>query len=484
MNPATPIRGRRRLVALATVVLGAGVLTMQPGAGGASVDGEARAGGIVRISSGALRLHGSGARELPGGVEADRHDLRAADDLPGQAAAGGHTGSCPRWPRRIRASRATGGRGRSRCEAGFASATARRCGQARSRGRSTARWRPGCARSARSTRGRSWARRTCQAGRTTSPTGVVARGNRLVVRFTRPVADFPAQTTMPFFCAVPPTLPADPEGVSRVPGRRPVLRGRVPRRAAGRDPAQPLLQRHAAAPRGRLRRRPGTVGSPQAVTRSGRTRRGRLGLVGPPSRFEHGPRLAAKYGINRSRFFVTPGLSQFGFGLNTSRPLFRNNARLRRAVNFAIDRRALSGVLEVRRSRRSRTSTCRRGCRDSGTRASIRSRPTLRRRERSRAVTRAAARSCSTRSTLRVDLARAQIVAQNLAKIGLDVEVKAIPPRVLRPAEAPASRSTSRSTPGLPTTSTRTTTSTCSSTGVSSAARTTRGSTRRRTTPG
>ena len=50
-------------------------------------------------------------------------------------------------------------------------------------------------------------------------TGVVARGNTLVVRFTRPVADFAAQTTMPFLCAVPPTLPSDPEGVTNLPER-------------------------------------------------------------------------------------------------------------------------------------------------------------------------------------------------------------------------------------------------------------------------
>ena len=50
---------------------------------------------------------------------------------------------------------------------------------------------------------------------------VGADGNRLVVRFTRPVPDFPAQTTMPFFRAVPPTLPSDPEGIGAFPGSGP-----------------------------------------------------------------------------------------------------------------------------------------------------------------------------------------------------------------------------------------------------------------------
>jgi ABC-type transport system substrate-binding protein len=54
-----------------------------------------------------------------------------------------------------------------------------------------------------------------------------------------------------------------------------------------------------------------------------------------------GKQLQSRYGINRTRFFVTPGLFLRYFALNVSRPLFRNNARLRRAVNFAVDRPAL-----------------------------------------------------------------------------------------------------------------------------------------------
>ena len=51
--------------------------------------------------------------------------------------------------------------------------------------------------------------------------------------------------------------------------------------------------------------------------------------------------IAAKYGVNKSRFFVAPGYQTLCLALNTSRPLFANNPQLRRAVNFAIDRHAL-----------------------------------------------------------------------------------------------------------------------------------------------
>jgi peptide/nickel transport system substrate-binding protein len=50
--------------------------------------------------------------------------------------------------------------------------------------------------------------------------------------------------------------------------------------------------------------------------------------------------LARKYGVNRRRYFVHPGMNVVYLALNTSRPLFRDVA-MRRAVNFAIDRRAL-----------------------------------------------------------------------------------------------------------------------------------------------
>ena len=60
-----------------------------------------------------------------------------------------------------------------------------------------------------------------KAGTSDRATGVSARGLTLTVRFTRPVGDFAAWTTMPFLCAVPPTLPPSREGVRSFPGAGP-----------------------------------------------------------------------------------------------------------------------------------------------------------------------------------------------------------------------------------------------------------------------
>jgi ABC-type oligopeptide transport system substrate-binding subunit len=44
---------------------------------------------------------------------------------------------------------------------------------------------------------------------------------------------------------------------------------------------------------------------------------------------------------DKSRFFVKPGFVLRHIQFNVERPLFRNNPRLRQAVSFALDRRAL-----------------------------------------------------------------------------------------------------------------------------------------------
>lgn len=178
------------------------------------------------------------------------------------------------------------------------------------------------------------------AGKTTAAAGVVARGNRLVVRFSQPVADFPARTTMPFFCAVPPTLPADPEGVGAFPGAGPYY-------VTEYRPGQRVVLKRNPFYRGE---RPNhvdgfeadlQVDSPQELI--DRIERGEAdwGIAPPPFYFAPERRLVAKYGVNRSQFFVKPGFTFRGFVLNSSRPLFRNNPRLRRAVSFAIDRGAM-----------------------------------------------------------------------------------------------------------------------------------------------
>jgi ABC-type oligopeptide transport system substrate-binding subunit len=186
-------------------------------------------------------------------------------------------------------------------------------------------------------------------GAASTPTGVKAKGTTLQIRLTRRVPDFLERLTMPFFCAVPLDLPFEPRGIEAYPSAGPYyvdswIRGRslvVKRnpyyrgsRARGPDEFQYLLGQPTRCEQFRL------------VIEKGDADYGFMApncYVGMPQ----------QYGVNKSQFFLGPGLEVQAIAMNTSRPLFANNPRLRRAVNYAIDRRALAaqgGVFSARRA--------------------------------------------------------------------------------------------------------------------------------------
>jgi peptide/nickel transport system substrate-binding protein len=174
----------------------------------------------------------------------------------------------------------------------------------------------------------------------TAPTasGIVARGNTLTIRLTKPVGDFTAR--MAGLCVVPERLPIDPEGV------------RAPVAAAGPY----FISEYAPGERIVLSRnrfyggnRPHHVDrivvsiGGDAASILERIDKGQLdhAFLDASQYMERVDELRAKYGINKGRFFSAPALNLRFFVLNTSRPLFRKNPRLRQAVNFAADRTAI-----------------------------------------------------------------------------------------------------------------------------------------------
>jgi peptide/nickel transport system substrate-binding protein len=178
------------------------------------------------------------------------------------------------------------------------------------------------------------------AGKRTKAKGVTARGNTLIVRFKRPVPDFLHRTTTTFLCAVPPTLPADPEGVDAFPAAGPYY-------VAQYRPGERVVLRRNRYYGGK---RPHHVDgfdvdlravSPQDVPK--RVDRGEAdwGYTTSGIYFDPTLDLVAKYGINRKRFFVKSGFTLRMLAFNSARPAFRNNPSLRKAVNFALNRRAI-----------------------------------------------------------------------------------------------------------------------------------------------
>ena len=272
-----------------------------------------------------------------------------------------------------------------------------------------------------------------RAGRSASASGVTASGNTLTLRFVRPPAAVESRTAMPYMCAVPPALPVDPEGRAETaaagpyyvaeyrPDERIVIRrnrfygGNRPHHVDRFD-----VDLRAASPRDMVMR----------IDRNDTD----WGHQVAPSFFDVslGP-LYQKYGINRERFFVKPGFTVRLLAFNASRPLFRDNPELRRAVNFALDRFSLGGGSVAVRTDQYLPYAMP-GFTDADvyplTEADL-----GRAKELARGNTRGGKAVMYT-TDFPPPIATAMAVRQQLAEIGLDVEVKAIPEHIASAAYA------------------------------------------------
>jgi predicted Ser/Thr protein kinase len=182
------------------------------------------------------------------------------------------------------------------------------------------------------------------AGRARQVSGLAVHGNRLSITLVKPAGDFLTRLAMPRFCAVPlstplrgtgPRLPpsagpyyvASSEGPRSVLLRNPNYHGSRPRRSARivfednvlEAEAIPLVDRGAAdlIP---------SVGAGDLLVPGGPVDR----------RAKESTSLARQYHVH-------PGPLIDYLVFNTRRPLFRD-ARMRRAVDLALDRRALAGA--------------------------------------------------------------------------------------------------------------------------------------------
>jgi YVTN family beta-propeller protein len=183
--------------------------------------------------------------------------------------------------------------------------------------------------------------RAYHAGRAAHIAGVVARGNELTIRLTRPAPDLPLRMSVSFFCAVPPDaavrrggvpdLPmAGPFYVRSVVGDRQIVLARNPNYHGPRRTHLNAIDIRFDRPR--------TVAVARVL--DGRDDYDFDNGIGPALQ----ARLERRYGRHAKpgapRFFVNRGLGLVYLVLNTTRPLFAH-AALRRAVGYAIDRKAL-----------------------------------------------------------------------------------------------------------------------------------------------
>jgi ABC-type oligopeptide transport system substrate-binding subunit len=179
-------------------------------------------------------------------------------------------------------------------------------------------------------------------GKAKSASGVIVRGNKLIVRLTDVAPDFLARIAMPFFCAIPTNLPIVPEGVNSLPSAGPYyVASRTPNRSI-------VLQRNPnySGPRPRnLSSIVYNVGVSEEATLL-QVERAESDYAGDGVAPTAYAQLGAKYGVNKSQFYVKPELTFQYLALNHDRPLFKGptavgNIKLKQAIQYAVDRPAL-----------------------------------------------------------------------------------------------------------------------------------------------
>jgi peptide/nickel transport system substrate-binding protein len=176
-----------------------------------------------------------------------------------------------------------------------------------------------------------------EAGRAVKAPGIeVLEPYKLRIRLRRPAPDFLSRLTLPYFCALPLSTPINPQGIGA-----PVAAA-GPYYVASWDRGRTAVLKRNPFYRGPRPHHVDEIAYTFGLSLESqrlRVEKGESDLGQfPPSAAQQ---LAAKYGVNKGRFFVKHQFTLWFLALNREGHLFKNNDRLARAVNFAIDRPAL-----------------------------------------------------------------------------------------------------------------------------------------------
>jgi peptide/nickel transport system substrate-binding protein len=178
-------------------------------------------------------------------------------------------------------------------------------------------------------------------GKTTHVSGVIAKGNKLIIKLSKADGTFMAKITMPFFQATSTKLPLTKEVVNVTKTNLPSA---GPYYMVRNDPdrlTQLRLNTHYKSGPGRTR--PHNLAGVDVSwnlneqTAFNQTLANQLDESVPPSAEVQG--IAGKYGVNKSRFWTQPVNCTGYLPMNVSRPLFKGNLNLRKAINYAINRK-------------------------------------------------------------------------------------------------------------------------------------------------
>jgi peptide/nickel transport system substrate-binding protein len=159
-------------------------------------------------------------------------------------------------------------------------------------------------------------------------------GRWLRIELRKRSGDLLTRLALAYACPVPLGFPVDPAGVPLLVGSGPYY---VARYETGRLIVLERNRHYRGSRPHRVDRVVITIGGDwNANIRA--VEEGQADLEGASPPFEFLDRLAPRYGINKSQLFRIRGTVVHFLALNASRPLFRGNVALRKAVNLALDR--------------------------------------------------------------------------------------------------------------------------------------------------
>jgi len=179
-------------------------------------------------------------------------------------------------------------------------------------------------------------------GQGTSVAGAVARGNKLIVRLTKADGTFMAKITMPFFQATSLKLPLTKEISSvtktNMPSAGPYYMSR-------NDPDRlTQIRQNPFWKKGPGRNRPRNVAGVDVQWNLNEQTLFNQTLANqidedPAMPAAEVAGIAKKYGVNKSRFWSKSQNCTGYLPMNVSRSLFKGNTGLRKAINYAINRK-------------------------------------------------------------------------------------------------------------------------------------------------
>lgn len=181
-------------------------------------------------------------------------------------------------------------------------------------------------------------------GKAANMSGVVVKGNKLIIKMTKPDATFLAKITMPFFQAISKKVSRSKKIIT-VEGND--LPSAGPYYVSAREPNRSVVVKKNPFYKGKRPRNLNQISiktqtNLEASYREVLANQADYTLILPATAAAE---LGRRFGTTKGQFRVTPSACISYIAMNNRNPLFSGNVGLRKAVNYTINRQGLISIL-------------------------------------------------------------------------------------------------------------------------------------------